>query len=372
MSFECLYISIQERAMNHPLHLNPFIFFLIKNGQIILWDYKNHQQFEIETRYFNRLVELSNNHKLSMNEIDEELLKEKILMHEKNDISWEWDIVSKIFHVGTKDIPFLFNLEDREKHTEEYITYCEDTLDSNKEFRKQKNGQLYQLPPYDLSIFENKNLLTILKNRMTCRSFYNEPITIQELSTLLYVTFGEIHGKWEQLDTAGLKQLGVRKSSPSGGALHPSEAYIFALNIKGLPQGIYYYSSHQHLLTLVSSDCHQKDLGRLLCGQHFAEELSVGIFITSHLDKLWEKYKHSRAYRVALLDIGHLSQTFQLCATAMGFDPWLTAAFLDTEINQILKIHESNEQAMFFVGAGHGDKQFLDKTTLKFLSENKI
>ena len=163
----------------------------------------------------------------------------------------------------------------------------------------------------------------------------------------------------------------ARKSSPSAGGVHASEAYVLAMNVTGIPKGIYHYRSHQHILSCVSSDLEVSHLGRLLAGQEFAEDLSLGIFITSRFDKLWDKYHHSRAYRVALLDIGHLSQTFQLCATAIGLECWLTGLFLDTEVNQLLHIDNTSEQAMFFVGAGKGKRQMLDEKTLACLTENE-
>jgi hypothetical protein len=38
------------------LHLNPDIFFMLKDKDIILWDYKNRQQFSLTPPYFERLV----------------------------------------------------------------------------------------------------------------------------------------------------------------------------------------------------------------------------------------------------------------------------------------------------------------------------
>lgn len=349
--------------------INPYLFFLIQDGNILLWDYKNHQQFEITIEYFQRLLELSDGSPVTDSPVDQELLQAKALTSNTVQTPWEWDIVSQIFHIGTQDIPVLVNIESPEESTKGYIENCEASEVNLSKLYTEKPGPVITLPSYDLSIFEHENFLTVLKKRMTCRSFDNRPITLQELSSLLSVTFGETHGQWEQLDKLNLKQTGIRKTSPSGGALQSSEAYILALNIQGLQRGIYHYRSHQHVLSLVNPAL-PDNLGAILFGQHFAEELGVGIFITTRFDKLWAKYPHSRAYRVALLDIGHLSQTFQLCATAMGLDPWLTAAFIDTEVNQLLHIDNTSEQAMFFVGAGYGQRQFLDKLTLEFLSNS--
>ena len=48
---------------------------------------------------------------------------------------------------------------------------------------------------------------------------------------------------------------------------------------------------------------------------------------------MW-KYQHVRAYRVVLLDAGHLCQTFCLVATWLGLAPFCTAALKDTLIEK--------------------------------------
>lgn len=48
--------------------------------------------------------------------------------------------------------------------------------------------------------------------------------------------------------------------------------------------------------------------------------IAFGIYITARLNKYWWKYGHSITYRIMLLDIGHVSQTFSLAATALNFN----------------------------------------------------
>ena len=70
---------------------------------------------------------------------------------------------------------------------------------------------------------------------------------------------------------------------------------------------------------------------------------------------MWWKYRHSQAYRVSLLEAGHISQTIQLCATALGFSTWLTAALCERKIERALALPDLIEQVFLFVGAGHSD-----------------
>ena len=55
---------------------------------------------------------------------------------------------------------------------------------------------------------------------------------------------------------------------------------------------------------------------------------------------------------MALLDIGHLSQTYQLVATALGLSTWITGAFKDSAVRKLLNIKRNSEQPIFFISAG--------------------
>src|SRR5260363_177595 len=132
------------------------------------------------------------------------------------------------------------------------------------------------------------------------------------------------------------------------------EAYRVALRIRGLAPGVYHYRSHQHKLSVVQDSFDPALLGPLLGQQNFANDLAYGIFIVSRFHKLRWKYPHSRAYRVALLDIGCLIQTFQLICAAQNVQAWPAGHFIDAEVNSLLRLDTERESAMFFVGAGRG------------------
>ncbi len=109
--------------------------------------------------------------------------------------------------------------------------------------------------------------------------------------------------------------------------MHPSEPYVVIMNVAGLDPGVYHYRSDRHELIRIGEPIVNGDLGGLLCGQSFADNLAYGVFLTTRFDKMWWKYPHSRAYRVALLDIGCLIQTFQLVNTALDIQSWRQATF---------------------------------------------
>lgn len=138
-----------------------------------------------------------------------------------------------------------------------------------------------------------------LLQRKTCRSFLNKSVSLDDVSTLLYLCLGYL--KERETDTCELvpAMFRARRSSPSGGGLNASEGYLYVYDVQGLEAGIYYYHPHMHSLKLIRNL--DSPLGSLLQGQHFVDNIPFGVFITSRLDKMWWKYPHSQAYRVALL-----------------------------------------------------------------------
>lgn len=347
--------------------VSPYLFFLIKDSKIIAWDYKHHQQYEIEKHHFNRLLQLSSvSHMHCLEEYDDELFSAGFLLEYDAQLDWHWDILSQIFHFGTciTETENSDQAQDPHLFIDEYISYCNNQF-SNESLNYISNRPSLEkiiLPSPDIDFLSKIDFLAVLKSRKTCRSFIgSEAVSLDDLSSLLYVSFGDFHSSGSDYETYGYQKVGMRKTSPSGGGLHPTEAYLVINKVIGLKSGVYYYSPAEHALFFLSVGNVYDRLTEMLCGQFFYENTSFGIFLTSRFDKLWNKYPHSRAYRVALMDIGHISQTFQLVATAMGMKTWLSGAFQDEDVRTLLKITPASEQPFLFLtcGASH-DASALD------------
>ena len=343
-----------NNSLSDRLFISPYLFLLIRDGKLIIWDFKKHEQYELEPAYLERLLEISSGLQNEINDIDKNLLEAELLSPHAIKVDWEWDVLSQIFHFGTSittDVCINETLTP-ENFISEYLVFCEENYKDNTTINELNETEGIILPPPDLSILSSVDFLTILKNRKTCRSFIKNKISLLTLSTLLYTVFGDFHSSVENYKKYGYEKIGMRKTSPSGGGLHPTEAYLVVKDVGDLAEGIYYYSPTLHSLHWINNADMLTNPGTLFCGQYFSENISFGIFMTSRFDKIWGKYQHSRAYRIALFDVGHLSQTFQLVATALGLNTWLSGAFSDQKVNTLLGIADTPEQALFFVGAG--------------------
>jgi SagB-type dehydrogenase family enzyme len=360
--------------MSISLFLNPYIFFLVKDGNLILWDYKNHSQFIIEQEHLVRILSRSANltpHKITA--IDEELLENGVLSKTPFiEPKWGWDELSKIFHVGTrKTNEYGTSPATREEWIDTYLDHCQAIASHQFNPYIHIEGEKTPLSPPNLDLLAASSFLNTLKNRFTCRNFDGQAIDEPLLSTILFTCFGLFHGPWEELRAIKAQELGYRKSSPSGGGLHPLEAFVVIKNVNGINPGIYHYNILSHALIKVNDAISDPDLIELLAGQYFVEGIAFGVFLVAYLEKIWWKYFHSRAYRVALLDAGHLSQTFLLTATAAKLLPWLTADFNDEKVSATLKVNGMTQIPLHFLAAGHGEKLGINPLMIKRAKQRK-
>lgn len=343
-----------------PFHINPYLFILARPPHQIVWDYLNHTQFELDIEYCQRLTQLINNPALldKNHPIDRDFYNAKLFTDTPiAPVEWQWDELSKIFHIGTKNLPQEQIPHDVHEWSAQYLAHCEDVLATPAPSSSRLEclpEELIRLPACMPPFEAQGSLVDSLVSRKTCRSFTDKNISLSHISTLLYLSLGYLNERKDDVDPSLPEGLEARRSSPSGGGLNASEGFLYASRVDGLKPGIYAYHCALHALSHVS-DLPPAPLGQLLSGQHFINNLPAGLFITSRFDKLWWKYEHSRAYRMAFVEAGHISQTFQLVATHLGLNTWLTGALTDDCVETLLGLDNTTEQPLFFVGCGYGD-----------------
>jgi hypothetical protein len=109
----------------------------------------------------------------------------------------------------------------------------------NNEFDKTMNSGLNPQQSDVISFPEPKFLSKVsveqaLLNRRSVRDFTNEPVTLSEVSQILWSAYGIT----EERSYPSFLRGGLRTTA-SVGALYPLEIYLVAGNMKGLKKGIY-------------------------------------------------------------------------------------------------------------------------------------
>jgi SagB-type dehydrogenase family enzyme len=187
----------------------------------------------------------------------------------------------------------------------------------------------------------------VLLERRTWRGFGRRPLSRTKLGALLKLTFGaQMHGR-----TAAGAHV-VFKTSPSGGARHPIEAYVLAVNVRGLAAGLYHYAPDTGLLHRVRRGASRAQLVDYLSGQWWFGGAAAVVLMTAVLPRVRWRYPHPRAYRSVLLGAGHLCQTFCLVATWLKLAPFCTQALADSTIEQALGVDGIDEVLLYAAGVG--------------------
>jgi putative peptide maturation dehydrogenase len=216
----------------------------------------------------------------------------------------------------------------------------------NPEYKRGSDAVTALPPP------RRRDFDALLAQRKTCRNFDEQAaVGAGDLATMLHRVWGAI-GTLELAPGA----VAVKKNSPAGGGLHAVEAYLLVQRAEGLEPGFYHYLSLQHALEPLQLMTAEEAAGyahRFVAGQNWFANVPVMVVMTARFDRLFWKYRrHTKAWRVVHLDVGHLSQTMYLSAADLGLGAFVTAAINDRLVEQALKLTPLQEGAIAIVGFG--------------------
>jgi SagB-type dehydrogenase family enzyme len=178
--------------------------------------------------------------------------------------------------------------------------------------------------------------------RRSIRSYSTRPMTLDELSSFLYLTSGISADRWGN----------ARRTAPSSGALYPIEVYPIVHNVDGVERGVYHYAYREHALELVRAEDMRTRVVEQGLGQEFLGQCGAVLFVTNILQRMRPKYQ-DRSYRYGLLEAGHIGENGYLAATSMGLGACGIGAFMDDAMNEMLGVDGVEEAVVYMLAVGH-------------------
>lgn len=275
--------------------------------------------------------------------IDAQLLLEYGSAEQERDAlvgtSWAPWLPEGGFHFMTKDTPYVAG----DAPAEEKLKMLPATP-APLQFKRIRGAPAVRLPPHAMA---GDAFFDTLRARRTHRQFARGKVSLKNVATLLQTTWG-VQGYFEMNAFGKLPY----KTSPSGGARHPGEVYLMALKVHGLKTGMYHYDAKDHRLARLRTRVSSR-LASAYCADqpYFAGAAALFIMTAVFARTMW-KYGRARAYRVVLLETGHLCQTFCLTATRLGLAPFSTAALKDSLIEKDLGLDGISESVLYVAGVG--------------------
>jgi SagB-type dehydrogenase family enzyme len=189
-------------------------------------------------------------------------------------------------------------------------------------------------PVYD----SDTSLEEALLARRSVRDFSEEPITLQQLSQLLWAGQGIT-------DSSG------KRTAPSAGALYPLKLYVMVGNVEGLTSGVYEYEPETHTLVKTMDGDQRQSLAQVALSQTCVELGAIDIIITANYEITTVKYGE-RGIRYVHIEAGHAAQNICLEAVALKLGAVTIGAFDDDGVHQVLELSD-DEVPLYIIPAGN-------------------
>ncbi len=206
------------------------------------------------------------------------------------------------------------------------------------QYKNYPNAKVTNLPEPN---YQGIPLEEAIKKRRSVRNYSRKPITILQLSQLLYSAQG-ITGK------AYKKSL---RTVPSAGALYPFEIYVIANNVEGLSRGIYHYSVLNHTLELIKSGDFRNEIISAGLQQEMLGDADITFLLSAIFDRARCKYGE-RGVRYVYIEAGHISQNIYLQAVSLGLGSVSVGAFLDNKVNNLIDVDGQKEVVVYLHAVG--------------------
>ena len=190
-----------------------------------------------------------------------------------------------------------------------------------------------------------------LAERRSVRSFTTDPLTLDEVSQLLWSAYGITYTRDGMPDFV----RGGLRTAPSAGALYPLEVYLVAGNVEGLRAGLYRYVSDGHLLQMLIGGDLRLDLQRACHGQRFVGSAPASIVYSAIYERCTSKYGERGRERYVCMDLGHSGQNVYLQCEALGLGTCAVGAFDDEAVHKVMRLSEE-EEALYVMPVGRVEK----------------
>jgi SagB-type dehydrogenase family enzyme len=215
------------------------------------------------------------------------------------------------------------------------------------ELDREESGTIVTLPPPgDLPEFAVE-LRTAIERRRSKRTYADQPLSLVELSYLLWCT----QGVKETIDT-----YATLRTVPSAGARHAFETLLLVNNIQTLDPGLYRFSAMQHhLLKLKTAAGLAEEITRACWDQAQVKRSAVTFFWVAVPYRMTWRYGE-RGYRYLHLDAGHVCQNLYLAAEGIDAGVCAIAAFEDEKLNRALDLDGLDEFVIYLAAVGKKPK----------------
>jgi len=168
---------------------------------------------------------------------------------------------------------------------------------------------------------------TALQKRRSDRAYRDSPLTLTEVSQLLWAA-------------QGITSESGYRTAPSAGALYPLEVYLVAGKVTDLPAGVYKYRPGGHKLVKIAGDDHRFELAAAALGQQPVGNGALALVLAAVYERTTAKYGR-RGVQYVHMEVGHASQNVYLQAESLDLGTVFIGAFDDEKVKGLLNMPDA-------------------------------
>jgi SagB-type dehydrogenase family enzyme len=219
-----------------------------------------------------------------------------------------------------------------------------------------EGATLINLVAPDLLTIGHMPLIEAIRRRRSRREYTDEPLTLEELSFLLWATQGideestQAFGDWlATKDAAAVKARAILRTVPSAGGRHPFETYLLLNRVQGLKPGLFRYLSVEHKLLFLRA-------GTELIAQVADAFMpwvrkSAVLFIWATIPSRSEWRYSIVAHKMIAQESGHICQNLYLASEAIGAGT-CAITYDQAKVDRILGVDGKEEFAIYVAPMG--------------------
>jgi len=228
------------------------------------------------------------------------------------------------------------------------------------EFQKpvRKGSSIVELPIITSQSAPKADYFEIIKSRISRRAYSKVPISIDELSFLLWSTQGvkKVIGGYRGYIKDGTGRNYLRPVA-SGGCINAYETYIVINNVKDIKNGVWRYLplSNQIVLEKQVDDIPRK-ISEVFTNksqnQSYASK-AAAIFFWACIPYRGEwRYKET-SYKIMLLDLGHISHQLYLATEAIGCGCCAIGGYYQDKADALIGVNGEDEYTVLCASVGN-------------------
>ncbi|MFX0203484.1 MAG: SagB/ThcOx family dehydrogenase [Candidatus Hodarchaeota archaeon] len=183
-----------------------------------------------------------------------------------------------------------------------------------------------------------------MRRRKSRRKFSEEPLTLEELSFLLWAVQGVHEVQRDESVT--------KRTVPSAGSRHPFETYLVINRVEGLNSGLYRYLALEHKLYQIPSEGNLAEQVGFAChNQKFIGQSAV-TFVWTVIPYRSEWRYDKLAHKMIAIDAGHLCQNLYLACESIKAGICAIGAYDQEKMDKLLNFDGKDEFTIYVAAVG--------------------